>query len=151
MDKNLQTADKFSPPREKTVDWRDSIKVTTATDYDWDAMAERAGFEPAAIDNNRLTTRGQNGSNTGQILNNVGQALGFRFGPNVEERTDPGQPGSNGGRVFAPKWPPRTSGLETISIPERYSSELEEIVDSWEELPQPLKEGILAFVRGGPQ
>ena len=114
-------------------------------------MAERAGFEPAVHENNGLTSSGQLGSNGGQKLSNTGQLLGMRSGADVEERTGTGQTKSNAGQNLALKWPQKD--------PERFLpvskrillAELQEVVDAWEELPHPLKDGILAIVRGQPK
>ena len=75
----------------------------------------------------------------------------MRSGAAVEERTGNGQTMSNAGQNLALKWPKKD--------PERFSSvlkltllsELQEVVEAWEELPQALKEGILAIVRGAAE
>ncbi len=87
-------------------------------------------------------------SNGGQELPNTGQLLGLDAGANVEDRTGNGQTESNAGQDFAPKWPQKDSARLLPDSKRELLSELQEVVDVWEELSQPLKEGILAIVRG---
>jgi hypothetical protein len=114
-------------------------------------MVEAAGIEPESTDNNGLASGGQNRSNSGQEFSNTGQPLGLQYGAVVEERTGTGQTKSNAGQNLALKWPQKN--------PERFLpvskrillAELQEIVNAWEQLPPPLKDGILAIVRGQPK
>jgi hypothetical protein len=68
-----------------------------------------------------------------------------------KQRTGNGQLGLNAGQNLALKWPQKDFerfpfDLERILLPE-----LQEVVDAWEELPQALKDGILAIVGGKPK
>jgi|ETNmetMinimDraft_15_1059895.scaffolds.fasta_scaffold267904_1 hypothetical protein len=105
-------------------------------------------MEPESIDDKGLTTSGQNGSNGGQKLSNTGQLLGLDASANVEERTGNGQLESMAGQDFAPKWPQNESARLLAVSKQTLLSDLQEVADAWEELPQPLKDGILAIVRG---
>ncbi len=124
------------------------LSEDNAEDCDAESMAERAGKIPAASTNNRLTTAGQRDETGGQKLSNDGQRLGLDAGANVEDRTGNGQTESNAGQDFAPKWPQKDSARLLPDSKRELLSELQEVVDVWEELSQPLKEGILAIVRG---
>ncbi len=116
--------------------------------YKENKVAERAGFEPESKDDNRIAGCGQQGSICGQKLSNAGQLLGLASKPNVEERTGNGQLESMAGQDFAPKWPQNESARLLAVSKQTLLSELQEVAEAWEELPQPLKDGILAIVRG---
>jgi hypothetical protein len=75
----------------------------------------------------------------------------MRSGADVEERSGTGQPGSNAGQNLALKWPQNVSERFPSVLKRILFSELQEVADAWEELPQPLKDGILAIVRGQPK
>jgi hypothetical protein len=67
------------------------------------------------------------------------------------ELTNPGQNRSNGGQNLALKWPQKDPARFLPVSKRILFSELQEVVDAWEELPRPLKDGILAIVRGQPK
>ncbi len=109
---------------------------------------EAAGIEPEFGQSKELTTSGQNVSNSGQSLSKSGQPLSLRTGPDVEERTSTGQNRSIGGQNLALKWPQKEFARFPAFSNPQLLSELQEVVDAWETIPQPLKDGILAIVRG---
>jgi hypothetical protein len=74
----------------------------------------------------------------------------MRSGVDVEERTGNGQTKSNAGQNLALKWPQKDP-KRFLPVSKRILlSELQEVAEAWEELPRPLKDGILASVRGQP-
>ncbi len=107
-----------------------TLQSTGNATYALNRIMQTAGSIAAASTNNGLTTNGQSGETGGQKLSNAGQ------------------PGSTAGQVFAPQWPKKHSGRLLSVSKQTLLSELQEAVDVWEELPQPLKDGILAIVRG---
>jgi hypothetical protein len=75
----------------------------------------------------------------------------MRSGADVEQRTGNGQPESNAGQDLALKWPQNVSERFLPVSKRILLSELQEVVDAWNNLPRPLKDGILAIVRGQPK
>jgi hypothetical protein len=75
----------------------------------------------------------------------------MRSGADVEQRTGNGQTKSNAGQNLALKWPQNVSERFLPVSKRILLSELQEIVNAWEQLPPPLKDGILAIVRGQPK
>jgi hypothetical protein len=75
----------------------------------------------------------------------------MRSGADVEERTGNGQTKSIAGQNLALKWPQNVSERFLPVSKRILLPELQEVADAWEELPQALKDGILAIVRGQPK
>jgi hypothetical protein len=75
----------------------------------------------------------------------------MRSGVDVQERTGTGQTKSIAGQNLALKWPQNDpERFLPVSKP-TLLPDLQEVADTWEELPQALKDGILAIVKGQPK
>ena len=110
-------------------------------------MVRAEGLEPSnRLPDNELRA-GQHGADAGQDTPQVGQCQGDVQGGGVEDGTQGVIGPSQGGRSESTISAQSGSGEHSISImAEGLPPDLASVVDAWDNLPEPIKAGILAMV-----